>query len=158
MVVKKTGATIILVLFCCMIYAKEGYNIVLRPDKKAQTTNNKEAVAYLISSFWSGNKTIDSSFADKKGNITLSGNKNLTPGEYIIKWNGTNIEFFVSDKGYTNLKLQYTGEDLVQKKGTIENQHFIRFQNLISHGWKSLPNAAALQAKIDSTAILINKA
>ena len=156
MVVKNIGATIFLVLFCCIAYAKEGYNIVLCPDKT--TTNNyNESKAYLFRSSWSGNQIIDSSFANKKGNITLSGNKNLVPGEYIIKWDGKTVEFFVSNEGYTKIKLQYSGEDLVQKKGSEENHHFIRFQNLISHGWKSLSDAASLQAKIDSTANLISQ-
>lgn len=150
MVLKKAGATILLVLFCCIMYAKEGYRIVLRTGEK-----NNNGTAHLILSEWNGNIPVDSAAATKKGEFIFTGKKNLKPGEYIIKYNGENIELFVSEKGYLNTKLALDGNDIVQKKGTTENFHFARFQNLISHGWKTLPDAAALKQKIDSTAAVV---
>ncbi len=150
MIIKKVAATFFMMLFCCILYAKEGYRIVL------QTNSPKhEAKASLILSTWRGNITIDSTLADKKGNITFKGKKNLTPGEYIVKWNGKSIELFISDDGYTNEKFLLDGEKIVHKSGNAENGHFAEFQNLISYGWKSLPNAASLQSKIDSVAAIL---
>ncbi len=150
MVLKKTGATILLVLFCCLLYAKEGYRIALHTGG-----NNNNGTAHLILSAWNGNTIVDSSTVNKKGEILFKGKRGLAPGEYVIKYNGQSIELFVSEKGYINTKLEVDGNNVMQKKGTAENRHFVLFQNLISHGWKRLPDAAALKQKIDSTAAII---
>ena len=149
MFLKKTGATILLVLFCCIMYAKEGYKISLRtscPDSQK---------AYLILSGWNGNEKIDSTEISGKGEIKFSGKKSLAPGEYLIKWPGESVEIFLSDNSFANIKIEKSGEDFILKKGSEENRHFLNFQNLVNHKWKSLPNAAALRAKLDSTASLI---
>ena len=159
---KKTGATILLVLFCCIMYAKEGYKISLRisgPNSQASGTSAAAVdKAFLILSGWNGNEKIDSTTISDKGEIKFAGKKGLQPGEYLIKWPGESVEIFLSHSGFANVKIEKAGEDFILKKGSEENRHFINFQNLINHKWKTLPDAGALRAKLDSTAKLIEKA
>ncbi len=148
MILKKIGATIALVLFCCILYAKEGYRIVLRPVGETFTCDS----ATLSISEWDSNRVIGKAVATKKGNLIFSGKGLLQPGEYIIKYGNRSIEFFVSSPKRTNEKFILDGEEIVQKKGSRENFHFTRFQNLINYGWKSLKDAHALRRMMDSTA------
>lgn len=153
MILKKTGATIALVLFCCILYAKEGYRIVLRPVGETFTCDS----ATLSISEWDSNRVVGKAVATKKGKLAFCGKEPLQPGEYIIKYGNRSIEFFVSSPKRTNEKFVLNGEEIVQKKGSRENFHFARFQNLINYGWKSLKDAPALRRMMDTTARTVTK-
>ena len=87
MILKKTGATIALVLFCCILYAKEGYRIVLRPVGETFTCDS----ATLSISEWDSNRVIGKAVATKKGKLAFCGKEPLQPGEYIIKYGNRSV-------------------------------------------------------------------
>ena len=138
MFLKRTGATILLVLFCCIMYAKEGYKISLRiPGAHNQEASSvSEKKAYLILSGWNGNEKIDSTEISDKGEIKFSGKKSLKTGEYLIKWPGESVEIFLSDNSFANIRIEKRGKDFILKKGSEENSHFLNFQNLVNHKWQ----------------------
>jgi peroxiredoxin len=140
------------------MYAKEGYKISLRiPGAHSQEASSaSEKKAYLILSGWNGNEKIDSTEISDKGEIKFSGKKSLKTGEYLIKWPGESVEIFLSDNSFANIRIEKRGKDFILKKGSEENSHFLNFQNLVNHKWQNLPDAAALRAKLDSTASLIS--
>lgn len=155
--IKKIGAAIALVLFCCIsLYAKEGYKITLQIKDSTGTPFSDKSNGYKTATLsllnWNGNTLIDSVSISPKGYFVFVGKKSLEPGEYAIKWNGTPVELFISNKEYTKENLQITNGIIKHLQGSHENGHFTRFQNLINHGWKKLNNTAQLVEIIDSTA------
>ncbi len=162
---KRIGASMILLLFCSILQAKEGYRISLRlydstdaPIKSLYSlpdSSGKTATLSLLG--WDKDSAIGTSAVSRRGEFLFSGKKPLTPGEYLIKWNGKQIELFVSEPSEkSNEKIILRENELIQKKGSAENGHFLRFQNLINYGWKTLSSAAELKHKIDSTAERLN--
>lgn len=162
MKLKKIWATIILVLFCCILYAKEGYRIALcldpaKPVSLLSADTAKNQYAILCQTNWEEVYTIDSAQINKRGMFLFSGKQNLQPGEYLLKWGSHTIDFLVSDAGYIHEKFILEGEKIIQAKGSRENAFFIRFQNLINYQWKTLSDIKQLQYKIDSTMAIVEK-
>ncbi len=118
------------------------------PDSAPKSAPNSATLSLLR---WENDTVIGSATLSKKGEFIFSGKESLVPGEYMIKWNNRPVEFFVSDSNsYTNEKLILRGEEIVQLKGSVENAHFTRFQNLVNYQWRSLANSKEFMRKIDS--------
>lgn len=143
-----------LLILCNTAFAKDGSKIIVRTDY--QNLSN----SYILSIYeWGEKRGIDTVQANKKGEIIFSTNASLPYGQYVIDgFTGevggkTNriIEFMVSPQNRKQVENSIFAIDstgILQKKGSLENQIYTEFQNLLNTGWKQLNNAEELNTKI----------
>lgn len=120
-----------------------GYRITVRGD-----SIGGHATLELLA--WNKKVRIDSVAPDKKGLFTFKGRVELSPGEYSVKYPGGSFEFFISERGGVKESFTIKEKCLVHERGTSENGRFIRFQNFLERGWRSLPSAERMQQIVDS--------
>ncbi|MEG0517889.1 MAG: redoxin domain-containing protein [Bacteroidales bacterium] len=145
---------ITLFILCNTAFAKEGSQIIVRADSKNLYNS------YILSIYeWGEKRGIDTVQADKKGKIVFSTNTSLPYGQYVIdgftgevggKINRL-LEFMVSPqnrKQVENSSFTIDSTGILQKRGSLENQIYTEFQNLLNTGWNQLNNAEELNTKI----------
>ncbi len=139
---------LLFILLSISLHARSGYRITLQIENDSTRIPKEKATLWRC--HWDGDKLLDSASFDKKARFYFRGEKNLERGEYIIKYAGSNIEFFSSGKRYLSENIKLKNGRLIHIKGSKENALFSSFQNLVNYGWRELGSVRELQEKIDS--------
>lgn len=163
---KKTLCQVItLLLLCTSAFAKGGYKITLR------TTPDTLSHSYILSMYqWGGKVGVDTVRGETQkrateGTIVFSNHKDLPCGQYVIEKSldgktSKLMEFMVSPNTINQVRnsiFNLSPTAIYQEKGSMENQIYTNFQNLIDSGWKKLKTKTQLNDTINGVVKKVEK-